>query len=119
MANLKGKREKIEVAKAKQEKEDGIVTRFGNYYSEEEWKGLQAGFEQEVAEAVGFITKMNLLKSQAMKIIEGSGLFTAAELPKVRAILENPGRAQFTDEEKREVLEAASKWFNEKMSKVR
>jgi len=117
--NLANKREKMEAAQARQEEAGGIVTKFGNYYSEEEWAELQAVFEREAAEAAGFIAKMNLFKSQAMRMIEGSGLFTAEQLPKIRAILENPGRAQFTDEEKREVVEAASEWFNNQMKGVR
>lgn len=116
MQQLENKKEKMEAAKNRQKQEGGgVVTRFGNYYSPEEWETLQAGFEKEQQEAAGFIAKMNLLKRQAMEMVTGTGLFSAEQLPKLRAILEDPSRAQFSTEEKRAVVEAAAKWFNEQM----
>lgn len=97
----------------------GHMTKFGNYYTEEEWAALQAGFAQEQAEYDDFMAKMRVIKRQAMKMIEGSGLFTSEQMPKIRGLLEDPSQAQFTSKEKREVVEAASQWFNEKMKGVK
>ena len=116
--NRSNEAEKRQAAKARQKREGGIVTRFGNYYTPEEWAEMQAGFEQRYQEAAGFLDKMQAIKEQAMSMIEKSGLFTAEQLPKIRAILENPARAQFTSEKKREAVEAASQWFHQKMSRI-
>jgi len=119
MQNLENEREKVRAAKAKQKNEGGVVTRFGNYYSEEEWELLQAEFDRQYREAADWLEKERVIKRQAMEMVKGSGLFTADQLPTIRAILGDLSRARFTSDEKRAVVEAASEWFNEQMKGVR
>jgi hypothetical protein len=91
------------------------ITRWGNYYTDSEWAEMQAEFAKEAAEAADFIDRLNLLKDQAMQMIRDTGLFAAEQMPKIRSILEDPARAKYTSEEKREIVMAANEWLNNKM----
>lgn len=98
-------------AKKRQRREGGIVTRYGNYYTEEEWKESERMREEELAATDEWYSKYQAAIEKAAKVLNRE--FPDVPVAKWRQALEsaNPGRIQFTSAKKEERFNAAIEWI--------
>jgi len=91
---------------------NGHTTRYGNYYTEQEWNAMTANFAAEDRDAEDYITNEAALISQAAKMLEpvaGEKAYTVAH----HIFNNGTDGINFTSADNRALAETVSEWMTQ------
>ena len=90
----------------------GHTTRYGNYYTEQEWNAMTANFAAEDRDAEDYIANENALISQAAKMLEpiaGENAYGIAH----KIFNYGIGGIEFSSEDGQELAETVDGWMTQ------
>jgi hypothetical protein len=91
----------------------GHTTRYGNYYSDNEWEDTQDMFQEEQDEGTAWLEAYeNALQSAAQYLHQE---FSQVPATTWLSALRNPDSARFTSEHKKARFQAAQGWIKDQM----
>lgn len=113
------KADKMESAQKMKAKNGGHVTRYGNYYTNEEWATIQAEYEAEANAANEALDKIEIIIKQAGRMLEDAGIDKGKGYS-IAYKMYNEGASifQFSSKEKEETIKAIEAWMTKEERKI-
>lgn len=116
--NRKAQQDKMNSAREAQARQGGVVTRYGNYYTEEEWTEMQEAFDAQAAEAEDMDEAFMAIKREAARRMTEAGIEGYTFSIAARIFDNGLEGIEFSNEGRQQLVEEIDRWMQEEARKV-